>query len=82
MHTVSLFDAKTHLSSIVNDLLSGKEDSVLISRHGKPAVLVIPAIRSDTAQRIGIAQGRFTVPDDIDGSNVQIASLFGEEVSR
>lgn len=82
MQTVSLFNAKTHLSRIVEDLLSGKEDRILISRRGKPAVLVIPAIRNDTAQRIGVAQGRFTVPDDIDGSNAQIASLFGEEISR
>jgi len=82
MQTVSLFNAKTHLSSIVEDLLSGKEDRVLISRRGKPAVLVIPAIRNDTAQRIGIARGRFTIPDDIDGSNAQIASLFGEKESR
>lgn len=82
MHTVSLFNAKTHLSRIVEDLLSGKEDRVLISRRGQPAVLVTPATRNDTSQRIGIARGRFTIPDDIDGSNAQIAILFGEEESR
>lgn len=82
MHTVSLFDAKTHLSRIVEDLLSGKEDRVLISRRGKPAALITPAKPNDTSQRIGIARGRFEIPDDIDGSNPQIASLFGESVSQ
>jgi antitoxin (DNA-binding transcriptional repressor) of toxin-antitoxin stability system len=82
MHTVSLFDAKTHLSRIVEDLLSGKEDCVLISRRGKPAAVLTPATRNDTSQRIGIARGRFEIPDNIDGSNPQIASLFGETASR
>ena len=77
MHTVSLFDAKTHLSRIVNDLLSGKEDRVLIARRGKPAVLVLPANRTDVSRRIGWARGRFEIPDDIDGKNPEIASLFG-----
>ena len=81
MYTVSLFDAKTHLSRIVEDLLSGKEDRVLISRRGKPAAIITAATRTDTSIRIGIARGRFEIPDDIDSSNAQIASLFGETVS-
>ncbi len=79
MQTVSLFNAKTHLSRIVNDLLSGKEDCVLIARRGKPAVMVTPADVTDVSRRIGLARGRFKVPDDIDGTNAKIAGLFGEE---
>ncbi len=82
MHTVSLFNAKTHLSRIVEDLISGREDRVVIARRGKPVVLVTSATLTDTSRRIGIARGRFVVPDDIDGSNPQIASLFGEDESR
>jgi antitoxin (DNA-binding transcriptional repressor) of toxin-antitoxin stability system len=80
MHTVSLFDAKTHLSRIVEDLLSGKEDRVVIARRGKPVVLVTPANAMETSRRIGLAKGRFDIPDDIDGANPTIAALFGEEV--
>jgi antitoxin (DNA-binding transcriptional repressor) of toxin-antitoxin stability system len=79
MHTVSLFDAKTHLSRIVDDLLSGKEDRVVISRRGKPAVLVVPANCPDVSRRIGVARGRFKIPDDIDGMNSAIAKLFGAQ---
>ena len=82
MHTVSLFDAKTHLSRIVDDLVSGRDDRVIISRHGKPVVCVTPLPAIDTQKRIGIARGQFQVPDDIDASNAHISALFhgdGEE---
>jgi len=76
MHIVSLFDAKAHLSRIVEDLLSGKENRVVIARRGKPVVLVTPAKDIDTSRRIGLAKGRFVVPDDIDTANPTIAALF------
>ena len=78
MQTVSLFEAKTHLSGIVESLLSGKENEVIISRRGKPVVRLVPLEQSDTSLRIGVARGRFSVPDDIDASNEAIAELFGE----
>ena len=76
MNTVSLFDAKTHLSRIVEDLLSGKEDRVVIARRGIPVVLVTPAKEADVSRRIGLARGRFDVPDDMDHANPAIATLF------
>jgi len=76
VHTVSLFDAKTHLSRIVEDLVSGKEDRVVIARRGKPVALVSPAKGADTSRRIGLAKGRFEVPEGIDGTNQAIATLF------
>jgi prevent-host-death family protein len=79
MHTVSLFEAKTHLSRIVEDLVTGREDQVVISRRGKPVARVTPLKKGDTANRIGVARGKFAVPDDIDGANPQIATLFGAE---
>lgn len=81
MQTMGLFNAKTHLSRIVDDLLSGKEDRVVISRHGKPAVVVTPIENNTPSSRIGIARGLFDVPADIDGSNPQIADLFDTKTS-
>ena len=76
MHTVSLFEAKTHLSSIVESLLCGKESEVIISRRGKPDVRLTPLEQSNISARIGVAKGRFTIPDDIDSSNEEITQLF------
>ena len=76
MQTVSLFEAKTHLSRIVETILSGKEDHVVISRRGKPVVQLTAVRKVDISKRIGVAHGRFEVPDNIDGANNAIASLF------
>jgi prevent-host-death family protein len=82
MHTVSLFDAKTHLSRLVEDLVSGKEDEIVISRHGKPAVRVMPLRRNDVSKRLGLARGRFKVPANIDRANDAIARLFLDQRRR
>ena len=79
MHTVSLFDAKTHLSRIVEELTIGQEQEVVISRHGKPMVRVVPVVARDVSRRVGIAKGKFAVPEDIDAANPEIALLFAAE---
>jgi prevent-host-death family protein len=78
MHTISLFDAKTHLSRIVESLLAGKDDQVVIARRGKPVARLIPLAGADVSQRIGLAKGRFKIPEDSDSANKQIAALFSK----
>lgn len=75
MQTVSLFDAKTHLSRLVEQIASGQEDEIVISRNGKAVARVLP-IPADATRRIGIARGEFEVPDDIDQHNAEVAKLF------
>ena len=82
MSTLSLFDVKTHLSRIVAELVDGKEGQVVISRHGKPVVRMIPVRKADASKRIGLARGLFKVPDNIDGANAAIASLFAGQRKR
>ncbi len=41
MKTVGIFDAKTHLSSLVDEVERGGE--VVITRHGKPVAKLVPA---------------------------------------
>lgn len=82
MHTLSLFDAKTHLSRIVEELLQGREDSVVVSRRGKPVVKIVPIKKADAAKRIGVARGDFEVPDDINALNPAIAELFSGKAAE
>jgi prevent-host-death family protein len=75
MQTVSLFDAKTHLSRLIEQIATGAENEIVISRNGKPVARVLP-IQPDASQRIGVAAGEFEVPDDIDAHNAEVAELF------
>ncbi len=41
MDTVGLFDAKTHLSALVERVAQGEE--ITITKHGTPVALLVPA---------------------------------------
>jgi len=45
MLTIGAFDAKTHLSSLLDRVAAGEE--VLITRHGKPVARLVAAARAD-----------------------------------
>ena len=81
MQTVSLFQAKTSLSRLVEAVECGKEKEIVISRHGLSVAKLVSVARKPADQRIGVAKGRFTVPDDIDASNVLIAKMFAGEMT-
>jgi len=76
MQTVSLFNAKTHLSGLIEQIVSGAETEITIARHGQPVARLVPVPQADTARRIGIAAGQFTVPDNIDTQNAAILKLM------
>ena len=76
MPTVNMLEAKTHLSKLVDSLESGQETEISIARNGRPAARLVPLKPGRSGQRIGIAKGKYVIPDDIDEDNELIADLF------
>ncbi len=77
MKMVSLFYLKTHLSMLVDQIASGEESEFVISRNDKPVARMVSIIQNkDFTCRIGIAEGEFTVSENIDNSNEEVAKLF------
>lgn len=76
MQTVSLFNAKTHLSGLIEQIVSGAETEITIARHGQPVARLVPIPQTDTAKRIGVAAGLFDVPDNIDAHNAEILNMM------
>lgn len=76
--TVNMLDAKTSLSKLVHELEIGGVDEYILARNGRPAARLVPLNppRVDRSRRIGIARGRFKIPDDIDQSNEAVLKLF------
>lgn len=81
-HTVNMLEAKTHLSRLVEAIEQGKEREVVISRHGRPVARLVPMDVPRPGQRIGVAKGRFTVPEDFDALDDQIAKMFLQSGSK
>ena len=76
MRALSLFDAKTHLSKVIAQLLDGSESEVHILRHGKPVARLTRIAPVDTSRRIGCAKGKFRVPANIDRVDRAVGELF------
>lgn len=76
MTTVNMLEAKSSLSQLVADVESGRAPEIVIARNGRPAAKLVPLTARSHSCRIGVAKGRFEVPDDIDGHNAEVARLF------
>lgn len=77
MCQMNVLEAKTNFSKIIAMLENHEEDEVIIARSGRPVVKVTLIPPVEVSKRIGIAKGKFIVPDDIDEMNNEIASMFG-----
>jgi antitoxin (DNA-binding transcriptional repressor) of toxin-antitoxin stability system len=76
MHTVNMLEAKSTLSRLVEAIESGNESEIIIARNGRPAAKLVSVVGHSPQKRIGVAKGVFTVPDDIDSRNDEVARLF------
>lgn len=79
MLIVNMFEAKSGLSRLVDAISTGQEREIILARNGRPAAKLVPLDEPVTGQRIGVAKGKFEVPDDIDAHNDEVAQLFCAE---
>lgn len=76
MQPVNMLQAKSSLSRLVEAVETGLESEVIIARNGRPVAKLVPIDEPRADKRIGIAKGAFSVPDDIDAHNEEVAELF------
>lgn len=82
MQVVNMLQAKSSLSRLVEAIEQGHVCEIVIARNGRPAAKLVPMDTVPVGQRIGVAKGKFEVPDTIDAHNEEIARLFmGREKS-
>lgn len=76
MPSVNMLQAKSSLSRLVEAIEQGQEREIVIARNGRPAAKLVPLDSVSAGKRIGVAKGRFEVPDSIDGHNDEVGRLF------
>ncbi|MBP8276038.1 MAG: type II toxin-antitoxin system Phd/YefM family antitoxin [Propionivibrio sp.] len=76
MQAVNMLQAKSSLSRLVEAIEQGQEREIIIARNGRPAAKLVPTDTVPIGQRIGVAKGKFEVPDTIDAHNEEVARLF------
>lgn len=76
MPSVNMLQAKSSLSRLVEAIEQGEESEIIIARNGRPAARLVPLDAAPPGKRIGVAKGKFEVPDSIDAHNDEVARLF------
>lgn len=71
-----MLQAKSNLSRLVEALEQGTEREIIIARNGRPAARLVPIETASAGLRLGIAKGKFQLPDSIDTRNEDVARLF------
>ncbi len=71
---INIHDAKTNLSKLVEQIETGSRSEVVIARAGKPVARLVPIAKP--AIKLGVADGAFDIPDDIDRLNPLIEDMF------
>ena len=77
MCQMNVLEAKTNFSKIIGMLERKEENEVIVDRAGKPVVKITYIEPVDVSKRIGIAKGKFVVPDDFDEPDEEIERMFG-----
>lgn len=74
--TVGLYDAKTHLSSLVDRAAEGEE--IVISKSGKPKARLVPMGEVHPRREPGKGRGQWSISDDFDAPlPAEILDAFG-----
>jgi prevent-host-death family protein len=60
---MSLYDAKTHLSALVDRAAAGEE--IVINKYGRPCARLVP-LKKTTQRRPGRAKGKIWIAADFD----------------
>ena len=83
MTQVNMHEANTHLSRLVEALVSGSEKEVTISRNGRPAVRMI-AIANERPKRVfGFAKGQFKFDyEAFKALDAEVEAMFEESIER
>jgi antitoxin (DNA-binding transcriptional repressor) of toxin-antitoxin stability system len=79
MCQVNVLEAKTSFSHLLSLLENEEEDEIVIARNGRPVARLVRWEGKPSGDRIGVAKGIFSVPEDFDANEDEIAALFSAE---
>ena len=80
MTQVNMLEAKSDLSKLVKLLESKQEEVIYLARNGTAIVQMTLIPKKSANRRIGVAEGKFKVPDEFDKWDQEVEDMFGGEI--
>lgn len=80
MTQVNMLEAKSDLSKLVKLLESKQEEVIYLARNGTAIVQMTLIPKKSANRRIGVAEGKFKVPDEFDKWDKEVEDMFGGEI--
>ena len=80
MTQVNMLEAKSDLSKLVKLLESKQEEVIYLARNGTAIVQMTLIPKKSVNRRIGVAEGKFKVPDEFDKWDKEVEDMFGGEI--
>ena len=73
---VNIDEVRADFPKLLKLVETKRDTSITVARNGKPVAKIVPYESAPVSKRIGAAKGKFTVPDDFDAGNEEIASML------
>jgi prevent-host-death family protein len=80
MKSVNLYEAKTQLSSLVEEAAGGEK--VVISKNGVPRAMLVPMPKKRGQRKPAGALQITYIADDFDAPDPDIAAMFGGDARK
>ena len=80
MTQVNMLEAKTDLSKLVKMLETKQEEVIYLARNGTAVVQMTLIPKKPVSKRIGVAEGKFKVPDEFDAWDKEVEEMFGGDI--
>ncbi|MBQ7592801.1 MAG: hypothetical protein IJU48_00430 [Synergistaceae bacterium] len=74
---VDVEQCKEHLAELLGKIHFGDEHQIIITQHGMPIAKMTEYPASPRKYKLGVADGKFIIPDDWDVKDAEIAEMFG-----
>ncbi len=81
MKTLTMHEAKTHLSRWVKAIREGREPEIIIAVGDTPAARLVP-YAGPMRRVLGIDRGLIKIADDFDAIDDEIADLFEGAITK
>lgn len=80
MAQVNMLEIKDDLTKLVNMLETKQEEIIYLTRNGTAVAQMTLIPQKKAQKRIGVAEGKFKVPDEFDTWDQEIEEMFGGKI--